>query len=109
MPASSAVRTASAVGADTAAMKAGSPQRIVEDGEATHLPPLLIIQGTGDSVLPADMADRFMAAYSAADGVIELAKYSAEPYTFITKSPNSEAARAAIQRITGFVSVRDGM
>jgi dipeptidyl aminopeptidase/acylaminoacyl peptidase len=82
-------------------MKAGSPQRIVEDGEATRLPPLLIIQGTGDSILPADMADRFRAAYSRAGGVIELAKYSTEPHTFITASPNGEAAWAAIQRITG--------
>jgi acetyl esterase len=94
--------------ADTAAMKAGSPQRIVEDGEATHLPPLLIIQGTGDSVLPADMADRFTAAYSAAGGIVELAKFIDQPHTFITKSPHSEAARAAIQRITGFVYARNG-
>jgi acetyl esterase len=94
--------------ADTAAMTAGSPQRIVEEGEATHLPPLLIIQGTGDSVLPADMADRFTAAYSAAGGVIELAKFSGEPHTFITKSPDSEAARAAIQRIIAFVNARNG-
>jgi acetyl esterase/lipase len=88
---------------DEGAMLAGSPQRIVAEGEATHLPPVLLIQGTGDSVLPTDMADRFAIAYRSAGGLLELEKYAGEPHTFITKHPESAASRSAILRMTHFI------
>jgi acetyl esterase/lipase len=88
---------------DEAAMAAGNPQRIVTEDEATHLPPLLLIQGTGDTALPPGMADRFAEAYTTAGGTLELEKFAGEPHTFITKSPDSEASRAAIERIKRFI------
>jgi acetyl esterase/lipase len=88
------------------AMLAGSPQRIVSEGEATNLPPILLIQGTVDDVLPADMADRFALAYRSAGGSLELEKYAGEPHTFITKFPRSGASKAAILRIAEFVIKR---
>jgi acetyl esterase len=89
--------------ADVQSMSAGSPQRIVTDGEASHLPPMLLIQGTGDNVLPAGMADRFAAAYRAAGGDLQLEKYADQPHTFITKNPDGEASVAAIRRIKKFI------
>jgi acetyl esterase len=89
---------------DVQAMSDGSPQRIVTDGEASHLPPILLIQGTADDVLPADMADRFADAYRAAGGRLQLEKYPGQPHTFITKNPDGEASVAAIRRIEQFIS-----
>ena len=60
--------------ADEAAMAEGNPQRIVERGAFTQLPPLLVIQGTKDDNLTDDMADRFVDAYRAAGGDATLEK-----------------------------------
>lgn len=86
-----------------AAMAEGSPQRIVEEGEATHMPPLLVIQGADDSVLTADMADRFCAAYRDKGGAIDLAKYEGMGHTFITKEPARAESQAALVKIGDFI------
>jgi acetyl esterase len=86
-----------------AAMTEGSPQRIVEESEATHMPPLLVIQGTSDSVLTADMADRFCVAYRDNGGVIDLEKYEGMGHTFITKEPAQAQSQAALTRIGDFI------
>ncbi|WP_158905072.1 alpha/beta hydrolase [Burkholderia sp. L27(2015)] len=91
---------------DVAAMAEGSPQRIVEQGEATHLPPLLIIQGGRDIVLTPDMAERFFAAYSCASADVTLEKYPDEGHTFITKNPMSTASQVAIGSIGDFILAR---
>ena len=91
---------------DEAAMAEGSPQRIVEQGEATHLPPLLIVQGSRDIVLTPDMADRFFTAYSSASGDVTLEMYPDEGHTFITKNPTSTAAQVAIGSIADFILER---
>jgi acetyl esterase len=88
---------------DVAAMAEGSPQRIVEEGAATHMPPLLVIQGTDDSVLTPDMADRFCAAYRENGGLIELEKYEGMGHTFITKEPARAVSQAALLRIGDFI------
>jgi acetyl esterase len=88
---------------DLAAMQQGNPQLIVERGEAQFLPPGLVVQGTADTVLTPDMADRFAAAYQEAGGVLELRKYQDQPHTFITKDPEAAASRAAIGDIAAFI------
>jgi acetyl esterase/lipase len=88
---------------DEAAMNEGSPQRIVEQGEASHLPPLLLIQGTADVVLPPGTSERFAAAWAKAGGAVELATYPGEGHTFITKQPDGEHAQAALRRIVSFI------
>jgi acetyl esterase/lipase len=45
---------------DEAAQAEGNPQMILERGERVELPPALVIQGTGDVILPTDMADKFV-------------------------------------------------
>ena len=56
------------------------------------MPPALVIQGTGDVILPTDMADNFAVAYRKAGGLIELRKFEGQPHTFITKEPAAPAS-----------------
>jgi acetyl esterase/lipase len=87
---------------DEAEMSDGSPQRVVEAGEMTHLPPLLLIQGTDDTVLSPGMTNRFAAAYSAAGGRVILREFAGQAHTFITKFPEQAASQAAIDAIVAF-------
>ena len=86
-----------------AAMAEGNPQLILERGEATDLPPALMLQGTNDDNVTPDMADRFAAAYRKAGGRIDLTKFEGEPHAFIGKDPGSPASRRALDLITAFV------
>jgi len=93
---------------DEAAQAEGNPQMMLDRGEAVALPPALLIQGTGDVILPPDMADKFAAAYRKAGGAIELRKFDGQPHTFITKEPAASASREAIEAIKAFVRARAG-
>jgi acetyl esterase/lipase len=86
-----------------AAMAEGNPQLILERGEATDLPPALMLQGTNDDNVTPDMADRFVAAYRHAGGRIDLTKFEGEPHAFIAKDPGSPASRRALDLIAAFV------
>ena len=74
---------------DEAAQAEGNPQMILDRGERVELPPALVIQGTGDVILPTDMADNFAAAYRKAGGSVDLRKFDGQPHTFITKEPTA--------------------
>jgi acetyl esterase/lipase len=91
---------------DEAAQAEGNPQMILDRGERVELPPTLLIQGTGDVILPGDMADRFAAAFRKAGGSIDLRKFDGQPHTFITKDPGHPASREAIEAIKAFVRER---
>jgi acetyl esterase/lipase len=93
---------------DEAAQAEGNPQMILDRGELAELPPALIIQGTGDVILPTDMADNFAAAYRKAGGSIDLRKFDGQPHTFITKEPTAAASRAAVEAIKAFVRPHGG-
>jgi acetyl esterase len=86
-----------------AAMAEANPQAILECGEAKHLPPALIIQGTADNNVTPDMPDRFVAAYSKAGGTITLRKFEGQPHTFIVLNPTSPASVEALGVITDFI------
>ncbi len=86
-----------------AAMAEGNPQLILERGEATDLPPALMLQGTNDDNVTPDMADRFVAAYRHAGGRIDLTKFEGEPHAFIAKDLGSPASRRALDLIAAFV------
>lgn len=88
---------------DEAQMETANPQRVLERGEAQATPPLLILQGTADENVTADMADRLAAAYRAAGGRVALHAFENEPHMFATKQPNSDAARLAVDLICRFV------
>ncbi|HUK08111.1 MAG TPA: alpha/beta hydrolase [Stellaceae bacterium] len=89
-----------------AAMSEGNPQLIVEHGQAQHRPPVLLLQGTNDDNVTPDMAERFLTAYRAKGGAIELETFPGEPHAFIAKDPASAASRRAIERIIAYVHDR---
>ena len=89
--------------ASEAEMDEGSPQRIVEAGEAATLPPAILLQGTGDDNVTPDMADRFTAAWRAKGGSIELHKFGGQPHTFVIRDPASDASRRACELARDFV------
>ena len=93
---------------DEDAQAEGNPQMILDRGARVELPPTLVIQGTGDVILPTDMADNFTAAYRKAGSSIELRKFDGQPHTFITKEPAAPASREAIEMIKAFVRERTG-
>lgn len=93
---------------DEAAMTEGNPQLILERGDATALPPTLILQGTNDDNLTPDMADRFAAAYRKAGGRVDLHKFEGEPHTFVTKDPNSANSRRAFDLMKAFIAGQPG-
>jgi len=90
------------------AMEQGNPQMILERGEQSERPPVLLLQGTKDDNLTPDMADRFAAAYRAGGGEITLEKFEGEPHAFVGKDPDSPASRRAIEMIIGFVHTKAG-
>jgi acetyl esterase len=86
-----------------AEMAEGNPQRIVDSGEASSLPPAILLQGTGDDNVTPDMADRFVAAWRAKGGRIELHKFDGQPHTFVMRDPTSDASRRACELARDFV------
>jgi acetyl esterase/lipase len=86
-----------------AAMEEANPQFILDRGETRALPPALLIQGTADSNVTPDMADRFVAAYTKAGGRITLRTFGGEPHTFISLNPTKPASVAAMGVITQFI------
>jgi acetyl esterase len=89
-------------------MGEGSPQRIVEAGEAESLPPAILLQGTADDNVTPDMADKFTAAWRAKGGSIELHKFDGQPHTFVVRDPASEASRSACELARAFVKGHAG-
>ncbi len=80
---------------DEAGMEEASPPHILRRGEPAKLPPALLLQGAADEALPQGMAEGFAELYSAAGGVIELAKYPGAPHGFMREDgPNQIRAFA---------------
>lgn len=88
---------------DEASMGEGNPQLILERGEFRATPPLLLIQGTGDTIVPPDMTERFAATYRAKGGAAQFQTYAGKPHTFIINEPDAPESRAAIETIKQFV------
>jgi acetyl esterase/lipase len=80
----------------------GNPQHILERGESVVLPPMFILQGElDDNVLPA-VQERFVAAYQAAGGEIELEIYPGADHRWIIH-PGPQTDRA-IEMIKAFIA-----
>jgi acetyl esterase len=93
---------------DKAAMEEGSPQRILERGEAVEMPPALLIVGTRDDNLGPTMAGRFVDAYRGAGGAMQYEVFEDETHAFIGKDPTTENSRRAVQLIVDFVHAQTG-
>jgi len=94
---------------DEAAMEKANPQMMLDRGEAQYVPPLLMLQGTADENVEHARADMFADSYRACGGHIELRKYSGAPHMFITRDPQSAAAREGLAAIIGFVRKQTGL
>ncbi len=80
------------------AMKEGNPQRVLDDGKQTSLPPLLILQGTKDSNVPLAISERFAAAYKAAGGSVRRELFPDMPHGFARdQGPESDRAIALMK------------
>lgn len=91
---------------DEAAMAEGAPATKLENGEPCDLPPLLYLQGAADIVHPRPHLDRFVQAYRARGGELELALYDGEVEGFIVRKAGTPNATAAQQRIVCFLHDR---
>lgn len=94
---------------DEAAMEKANPQMMLERDEAEHLPPLLMLQGTADENVEHERADAFAESYRARGGSVELRKYPGAPHMFITRDPQSEAARDGLAAIIAFARKQIGL
>jgi acetyl esterase/lipase len=84
---------------DEATMREASPTLILERGEAVATPPTLVVAGTADGNVPNEIVDRFVAAYRARGGWVELARYDGAPHGFGNRpGPDAEHAIATIKR-----------
>lgn len=80
----------------------GNPQHILDRGETVLLPPMFILQGAlDDNVLPV-VQERFVAAYRAAGGEIELEVYPGADHRWIIQ-PGPQTDRA-IEMIKAFIA-----
>lgn len=78
---------------DEATMKEGNPQLVLERGEQTATPPVLILQGTADDNVPLAISERFVASYRAAGGEIARELFPGMPHAF-AREPGPETDRA---------------
>jgi acetyl esterase/lipase len=85
------------------AMGEGSPQLILDRGEPVETPPALIMQGTADDNLTADMARNFATAYGKAGGAIAFHEFAGEPHAFIARDPAAPNAQRALGLIAEFI------
>jgi acetyl esterase len=85
------------------AMDEGSPQGLLERDEMSAMPRLLLIQGTGDEVVPAEMTRRFAASYKHRGGSVLLKEFAGQPHTFITSDPEKAEAKSALSEIVKFI------
>lgn len=97
------VKSHDAYWAGEAEMAEGNPQLIVERGESRSLPPLLLIQGTGDTTVPPEMTQRFAEAWRTHNGPVTLETFAGKAHTFITTEPEDPASKAAIAAVIRFV------
>ena len=76
-------------------MKEGNPQQILERREQVQvqLPPTIIVQGTNDDNVPMSIPERFIEAYWAMGGHIELEVFPGMPHGF-GNTPGPESDRA---------------
>jgi acetyl esterase/lipase len=86
-----------------AAMSEGTPAVALERGERVQLPPVLYVQGSEDLAHPRPHLERFVAAYRATGGVVDLELFEGEGQGFIMRKAGSPASNRAIELIVEFV------
>lgn len=87
-------------------MRAASVPRIVVAGEATRLPPALIVQPGEDANVPVEMTFELLRAWQGRAGYIEYAHFPGLPHGF-TSSASAETD-AAVRLVRAFIARHDG-
>ena len=90
------------------AMAEGSPLLALERGDAVELPHILYVQHRDDGLHPAEIMDRFVAAYRKRGGEIQLENFGGERYDSVRADPSSEIAQRVFDRIAGFIQAQAG-
>jgi acetyl esterase len=88
---------------DESAMTEGNPYLVLERGEHDKLPSLLILQGTKDSNVTPNMAEKFFASWHKRGGKAVLEMFTDQPHTFVTQNPTAAESVRAIELINAFV------
>jgi len=86
------------------AMWDASIQRIVTSGEATVLPPILVVQPGDDSNIPQDMTFDLLHAWQARGGKVEYAFFPGQPHAFGHRP--SEATTDLLRMISAYIQRR---
>ena len=89
-------------------MAIGNPYMVLDRGEATHTPPMIIVQGTADGNVEHTRADIFAERYRAAGGSIEVHKFEGQPHSFIGEEPGSDVSNDGIAKLRNFVLAQTG-
>ena len=104
------VRNSEGCFGDEDGMYEASTERVVANGEATALPPVLIVQGTADDNIPLPMIESFVEAYRNAGGDVRLELYEGQAHGFIVRpgrgGDDSDAAERGLAAILEFVGKR---
>jgi acetyl esterase/lipase len=85
-----------------AAMEEGNPLMMLQRGEKSEMPPLLLVQGTADESLPKGMVQEFDRLYRAAGGDSDLAMFDDQPHGIAGWS--APAVEQMLERIKGFIA-----
>ena len=81
---------------DQAAMRAASVPRVVQAGEAQHLPPLLVVMPGEDGNVPMDMTFDLLKAWQVRGGYLEYAHFPGEPHGFGYKASDATWSMVAL-------------
>ena len=92
--------------ANEAEMAEGNPQQILARGQFGKLPPMLVLQGTNDENLPADMSSNLVSAYRKAGGIATLNVFEDQKHTFVTREPTSAASQQALGNMIDFIKAQ---
>jgi dipeptidyl aminopeptidase/acylaminoacyl peptidase len=65
-------------------------------------PPLLVLQGNADDVVPVEMQERFVASYRAAGGQVEFVRFKGMSHTFVQRQPEHPESKRAIETMIRF-------
>ena len=90
------------------AMAEGSPLLALERGDTVEQPSILYVQHRDDGLHPAEIMDRFVAAYRERGGEIRLENFGGERYDSVRAEPSSEIAQRVFDRIADFIHEQAG-
>lgn len=90
------------------AMAEGSPVLALERGDAIERPAILYVQHREDGLHPAEIMDRFVAAYGKRGGDVRLEIFGGERYDSVRREPSSEVAQRVFDNIARFIHSEAG-